>query len=220
MSAAGVASGGGRGYPSGMPRIKAESIEAHKDLVRRELLDAAHAYLCETRSADVSLAEVAARAGIGRTTFYEYFRDRDDLVAALVEEILPGVVERLIASVPAEGTYSQRLRAMAVATVEYLAADEVLGLILHRELPRLGQAAQDRIAMAHADLSQEMAALYRKGVEAGEFVSLPPALAGRLIHEVTMAGGKSVIASARSGEAAREVAGITADFLVRALRAS
>jgi AcrR family transcriptional regulator len=201
-----------------MPRIKAESIEAHKGLVRRELLDAVHAYLCETRSADVSLAEVAARAGIGRTTFYEYFRDRDDLVASLVEEILPGVVERLMASVPPEGTYSERLRAMAVATVEYLAADEVLGLILHRELPRLGQMAQDRIAMAHADLTQEMAALYRKGVAAGEFVSLPPALAGRLIHEVTMAGGKAVIASAGSGEAAREVAGITADFLVRALR--
>ena len=55
-----------------MPRIKAESIEAHKDLIRRELLEATHGILAETKTADISLAEVAARAGIGRTTFYEY----------------------------------------------------------------------------------------------------------------------------------------------------
>ena len=90
-------------------------------------------------------------------------------------------------------------------------------MIVHRDLPRLSQAAQDRVALAHADLSQEMASLYRQGVAAGEFRELPPALAGRLIHEVTMAGGNTVIAAADPTASVDEVAEITAEFLVRAL---
>ena len=96
-------------------------------------------------------------------------------------------------------------------------ADEVLGVIVHRDLPRLSQAAQDRVALAHADLSQAMALLYRQGVAAGEFRELPPSLAGRLIHEVTMAGGNTVIAAADPTASVDEVAEITAEFLVRAL---
>lgn len=202
-----------------MPRIKAESIEAHKDLIRRELLAATHDLLAEVKSADISLAEVAARVGIGRTTFYEYFKDRDDLIASLVEETLPGVVEDLIDAVPDEGSYRERLHRIVVATVRFLAADEVLGLVVHRELPRLSQTAQDRVALAHADLSQEMASLYRRGVEAGEFRDLPPALAGRLIHEVTMAGGNTVITAPDPNGSVDAVADITAEFLIRALAA-
>jgi AcrR family transcriptional regulator len=84
-----------------MPRIRAETIEAHKALTRSDIVDAAHEILAEMGSADISLAEVAHAAGIGRTTLYEYFRDKDDLIASLVEERLPVVVDEMIESVSA-----------------------------------------------------------------------------------------------------------------------
>ena len=35
-------------------------------------------------------------SGVGRTTLYDYFVDRDDLIATMVEAELPGVIDDLI----------------------------------------------------------------------------------------------------------------------------
>ena len=177
-----------------MPRIRASSIPEHKALTRRQILDAARDLIRQSGTADLDLAELAAVAGIGRTTLYEYFRDRDDLIASLVEEELPGVIAGLT-SRTAPGPPDQRLLRLAELTVEFVATDPVLGLILHREVPRLGSNAQDRIRMAHTDLSASLVGLYLEAVKLGTFRPVAPDLAGRLIHDVTMSAARSVIAA-------------------------
>lgn len=176
-----------------MPRIRAENIESHKALTRREILEAAHSLLAEAGSAEISVAEVAHEAGIGRTTLYEYFRDRDDLIASLVEETLPEVVVDIIAGVPASSPPAERLAELALATVRFVVSDPVLGLILHRELPRLSRDAQERILDAHADLSVEMVGAYRAGVDAGRFRPVPSDIAGRFIQDLIMAAARVLI---------------------------
>ncbi|MCA1736953.1 MAG: TetR/AcrR family transcriptional regulator [Actinobacteria bacterium] len=177
-----------------MPRIKAGSIDEHKALTRRQILAATRDLLAETGSADLNLADVAAIAEIGRTTIYEYFRDRDDLIASLVEEELPTVIAGLMAGLGGGGS-DERLLRLAELTVEFVATDPVLGLILHREVPRLSFEAQDRIRIAHNDLSAAMVGFYLDAVEAGRFRKMSPDLAGRLIHDVTMSAARSVIAA-------------------------
>ena len=54
-----------------------------KSRTRRQLLDAASEVFAE-RGEGFSIADVAARAGVSHGTFYNYFRDRDDLLDALV----------------------------------------------------------------------------------------------------------------------------------------
>lgn len=178
-----------------MPRIRASSIPEHKALTRRQILDAARELIRESGTADLDLAELAAVAGIGRTTLYEYFRDRDDLIASLVEEELPEVIAGLTSQTPPGGSPDQRLLRLAELTVEFVATDPVLGLILHREVPRLGSNAQDRIRMAHTDLSASLVGLYLDAVKAGTYRPIAPDLAGRLIHDVTMSAARSVIAA-------------------------
>lgn len=178
-----------------MPRIRAASIPEHKVLTRRHILEAARDLLAETGTADLDLAELAAIAGIGRTTLYEYFRDRDDLIASLVEEELPTVIAGLTSEISSLDPPDQRLLRLAELTVEFVATDPVLGVILHREVPRLGPGAQDRIRMAHTDLSASLVGLYTEAVKAGTFRSVAPDIAGRLIHDVTMSAARSVIAA-------------------------
>lgn len=178
-----------------MPRIKAASIDEHKALTRRQILAATRELLAENESADLNLADLAAIAEIGRTTIYEYFRDRDDLIATLVETELPSVVADLMGKVGSVREPAERLLRLAELTVEFVATDPVLGLILHREVPRLSIEAQDRIRMAHNDLSAAMVGFYLGAVEAGRFRPMAPDLAGRLIHDTTMSAARSVIAS-------------------------
>ncbi len=202
-----------------MPRIRAENIEAHKAQTRSDIVDAAQVLITEIGSADISLAEVAHEAGIGRTTLYEYFRDKDDLIASLVEDRLPGVIDAVVASVDAGASVEDQLSTLAEATVEFIVSDRVLGLILHRELPRLSTSAQDRIRMSHSDLAGAMVGIYREGVQTGLFRRMAPDIAGRFINEVILAAAKVLIAAPDPARRFPEVAAELRAFLLGGLKA-
>lgn len=197
-----------------MPRIRAATIDEHKSITRSALLTAARELIEADGSADISLAEVALLAGVGRTTFYDYFTDRDDVIASLVEEELPLVVKRLIESVPPDQPTVDRLATLAVKTVEFVADDRVFGVILHRDVGRMSAEAQERIRVAHSDLATELAALYGRGVGEGVFRAMPPVVAGRLIQDVLMAGARLLI----TGAAPRDVVALhVREFLLGGL---
>ncbi|MEA1904252.1 MAG: TetR/AcrR family transcriptional regulator [Actinomycetota bacterium] len=190
-----------------MPRIRAASIDEHKALTRRALLAAAKDLIDEVGTAEISLGEVALAAGVGRTTFYDYFSDRDDVIASLVEEELPGVLNDVINSVPKNLGTADRLIELAIKTVEFVATDRVYGVILHQEVGRMGLEAQDRIKDSHEELSSEMAGLYMRGVREGIFAEMPPMLAGRLIQDTIMSAARVLI---DTGSDPKNVESITA----------
>lgn len=176
-----------------MPKIRAASIDEHKELTRRSLLDAAYRVIDEAGTAEVPLGEIALGAGVGRTTFYDYFDDRDDVIASLVEEKLPDVIAELIASVPNDLDTRSRLARLASATVEFVATDPVFGVILHHEAGRMGPDAQERIGESHAQLATELASIYMRGVREGVFRPMPGYLAGRFIQDTIMSAARALI---------------------------
>ncbi|MGQ0848015.1 MAG: TetR/AcrR family transcriptional regulator [Actinomycetota bacterium] len=178
-----------------MPRIRAETIEEHKALTRGQIFAATRQILADTGSGDLSLGDVAATAGIGRTTFYEYFHDRDDLVASLVEAELPAVITRLIGRLARNRPPDELLLDLAEQVVEFVATDPELGVILHGQMPRMGPQAQDRIRLAHGDLSAAMVGLFQTAAAQGKFRPMAPDLAGRLIQDTIMSAARAVIAS-------------------------
>lgn len=178
-----------------MPRIRAESIAEHKELTRRQVLDAAQELIAEMGTAEISLGEIASAVGIGRTTLYEYFTDRDDVIASLVEDQFPQVVEGYLAGIPPDLDPPDHLAEVAERTVRFVATDRVLGLILHREVGRLRPAVQQRIRAAHADLIGEVTSVYADGVERGLFRPIPADLAGRFIQDAVMSAARAVIAA-------------------------
>lgn len=179
-----------------MPRIRAETIAEHKELTRRQILEATEELISELGSADFSLGEVASAVGIGRTTLYDYFTDRDDVIATLVEEELPGVMTALLAGVDSSASAPDRLAEVAERTVRFVATDPVYGLLLHREVGKLSEDAQRRIRVAHEGLVREVGDIYRNGVEDGSLRPMPPDLAGRFIQDTIMSAARAVIASA------------------------
>lgn len=60
---------------------------------RTRFLNAAWAEFTRTRFADASINQIIKRAGIPRGSFYQYFLDKDDLFAYLLEEIRAHVQE-------------------------------------------------------------------------------------------------------------------------------
>lgn len=198
-----------------MPRIRAASIDEHKELTRRALLEAAWRVIEDAGTAEVPLGEIALLAGVGRTTFYDYFDDRDDVIASLVEDKLPDVIAGMIEAVPSGLAPVERLTHLTTATVEFVATDPVFGVILHREVGRMGLKAQRRIRESHAQLATELAGIYEQGVDDGVFRPIPGYLAGRLIQDTIMSAARVLI----EDESRRElVTGEVVEFLLGGLR--
>lgn len=71
-----------------MPKIQTAKLSEHRDWRRQQLIDAASAIALESGGEAVTVAAVAARAGLSRTSVYEYFGSGAELIADLVIEEL------------------------------------------------------------------------------------------------------------------------------------
>ena len=183
---------------------------------RTALLDAAKVIFAETGFARTSHADIAAEADIGRTTFYEHFASKEDLLVQLVERDLPALIDEIVASVDVDLAPDTRLRELTTRFVEFIGTDE-LGIILHTETPRLSLDAQAAIAATHRQLTTEFTSIYRAGVEQGLFADLEPALVGRLMQETMMTGGQVLMRYEDPKQHVHSVAEATASFLVNGL---
>jgi AcrR family transcriptional regulator len=71
-----------------MPRIETQTLAEHRDWRRNQLIDAAASIALESGGAAITVAAVAQRAGLSRTSVYEYFGSGSELVADLVVDEL------------------------------------------------------------------------------------------------------------------------------------
>ncbi len=185
----------GLGNLRDVPRIRAASIAEHKVITRILILDTARELFSTWGYQDTSFGDIASAVGMGRTTLYDYFSDKDDLLASLVEETLPSVIKSLVERVPESLPPTERLRRLAIHSMEFLVAEPTLGHILHREVPKLSESAQQRVANAHQALGRAIVDAYRAGVDQQYFKELPPGLAGRFINSIIMSGAQALIDS-------------------------
>ncbi len=201
-----------------MPRISAATIEEHKALTRQKILDALQTLLAETGGLEgLGLGDIASVAGIGRTTVYEYFTDLDDVVATLVEEALPDVVDTVIVRAEAENDPAERFFTITAGIVSFVVDDPVLGLILHRAGSSLSPHAQERIAHAHGALITAMGDTYLAGVEKGVFTPMPPDLLGTFVQDVTMSAAKMVFQAEEARSELERVLPVLRSFLMTGL---
>lgn len=104
-----------------MPKISAPTVGAHREAQRASLVRAAEAVLRESGVAGINPRTVSERAGMARSSFYDYFPSKDDLLVAVAIEAFDlwnaGLAEALDG---VEGGLP-RLRALVDATMQMTA---------------------------------------------------------------------------------------------------
>jgi len=196
-----------------MPRIRADSIAEHKSQTRREILDAAAALFRAQGYLETSLGDIAGYVGVGRTTLYEYFTDKEDLLASLVEDRIPSVIDDLVDGLPSDATIRQQLAELMIRGLEFISTDDDLGTLLMRETPRLGQDAQDRIRAAHGRLETEITHLCSLGIDSGEFQPFGSDEAGRLVFAVMWSASRTLLRDVEAKQRRHEVAETVVRFV-------
>ena len=106
-----------------MPRIRAATVAEHHALQRRALLDAARALLTETPQKP-SMGAVGRRAGLARSSVYQYFSSSDELLASLVAEIFPDWAHQVLSRMDGATGPGERVWAYIEANVDLFASSE------------------------------------------------------------------------------------------------
>lgn len=65
-----------------MPKITGDSLSAHREHIRERVFAAFTELVAERGFEAITMAQLAERAGVGRTSIYHHFRDKDAVVVA------------------------------------------------------------------------------------------------------------------------------------------
>ena len=191
-----------------MPRIQTDTLAQHRDWRRNQLIEAAAAIALESGGETITVAAVAQRAGLSRTSVYEYFASSSDLVADLIIDELnqfASVLEESLAGI--DDAYAA-IEAWIASSLEFVADGRHLlaKALSAADLPRERGAA---IGAAHRNLLTPLTRnLQMAGVE-----DIPQALT--LLQAATDAATKRI---ENGNDAEREIRSTTA-FCIAGIRA-
>jgi AcrR family transcriptional regulator len=125
------------------------------------------------------VADVLALSGVSRTTFYEYFANKEECFLAVLDEIQEGALEQLRATVKeAEGTWDQRLYAMLERLAALILDQPAAARLCFVEVFAAGPQATERHTLALAKLQR---LIVRQLGESPDRKQLPPVVVRGLI---------------------------------------
>ena len=127
---------------------------------RELVLAAARASFAE-RGPDVTVAEIAKRAGVGSATLFRHFATKDDLMAAALEEVLEQIVVGLDEAQALSDPWDSFVRAVTVIA-ELQSTDQ---MFLKAAGPAL--LSEERFATASDTLWSSMSAVVERAQAAG-----------------------------------------------------
>ncbi|HWD02329.1 MAG TPA: TetR/AcrR family transcriptional regulator [Amycolatopsis sp.] len=153
-----------------MPKVLGGSLEAHRREVRTRVFEVLRAQLYERGFDAITLAGIAAEAGVGRTALYNHFPDKESLLVAFVEDEAARYVTRLREVVDAEPDPVAQLSTFVRLQLHVLAEHHLPpGGALESAL---APSAYRRIS-AHADpITEQLRAVLLAGVDAGSWPAL------------------------------------------------
>jgi TetR/AcrR family fatty acid metabolism transcriptional regulator len=199
--------------------------EALKDVIRDfrrdQIIDTARRLFGERGTTEVSMDEIAAEAGMARSTVYVYFANRDDLLQACVQSMYDQLKDAVDLIVEGDASPSQRLRELVLGVLQRIDESPAffrLAMATQATTGASGAAAVGGVLMMIGlDMIRVLEDLVTSGVAAGDFrPDLDPERAVVLIGQ-QIYGALSVRAGEPDPIPAQRAADEICDFVRRGL---
>lgn len=193
-----------------MPKIIGECLADHRVLTRRKLFDALGELLADNPFDTITMAQIASRAGIGRTAVYNHFEDKEVLLLAYMKEATSEFGTTLRAAVGAQSDPIERLRTYIRLHLEMTDRYHISGRLNLRE-----QVSHPNSGHLHdhaGAVERYLGSILVDAMNAGAIPKQDPRALVPIIHACLM--GAEAPGRPAEGRARAEVA---EEFILRAL---
>jgi TetR/AcrR family transcriptional regulator len=147
---------------------------------------------------DVQMSDIAAAAGVARSSLYYYFTNKDDILTFFLKAMLDELADATAAAVSTTGDAPSRLAAVVRAQLEQLGRHPAASQQLIAHLGRAGRLT-DIAARINQGFEEPVRSLLIEGARDGTLRTLPdPELgAAALFGAVLVIGLRSLIVDGR-----------------------
>lgn len=130
---------------------------------------------------ETSMREIAESAGLGKSTLYDYFKTKDEILLYFFEDQIVELTEAAqkiaLQNLPAD----ERLRQVMKTHLEFLQANKSLFMKLSLEAQRLKLESQKEIQKKRHAYQDLIRSLIEEGIREGAFRKVDPLLAARML---------------------------------------
>lgn len=165
--------------PKGVPLTEEEQQRR-----RKEIFDASVHLFLEKGFSQTSLREIAEAAGIGKSTLYDYFRSKDEILVSYFESEIQKITDRAQEIARQELSISEKLRQIMQMHLEYLIANKNFYLKLMVASQTLSLGSQEKIQAKRHGYQDMLRALIEEGIGKGELRPVNSLLAARSVFNL------------------------------------
>ncbi len=162
--------------PKGTP-LTAEEIDRRRHQV---FASSMHLFL-EKGFQETKMEEIAAAAGMGKSTLYDYFKTKDDILLSVVEDGIFDLTEQARQIASQDLPAAEKIHRVMHAHLEYLLENRAFYERMIYEVQRLGPESQRRIQVQRHAYQDLLCSLVEAATREGAFRPVNPLLAARTI---------------------------------------
>jgi AcrR family transcriptional regulator len=162
--------------PKGIPLTDEEQSRR-----RHEIFAATVPLFLENGFTETSMREIADAAGMGKSSLYDYFKTKDEILIWYFEDEIGdmALMAREIATQPIPAI--EKLRQILHKQLEFLLENKEFYLKLSVEIQRLGAESQQRIQVKRHEYQDLLRNLIEQGIQEGAFRQVDTLLATRIL---------------------------------------
>ena len=130
---------------------------------------------------ETSMREIAEAAGLGKSTLYDYFKTKDEILVYYFEDQLNDITAAVQQIAMQNKSADKRLREIIQIHMEFLQANKSLFMKLSMEAQRLKPESQRTIQEKRHAYQDLLRALIDEGIREGAFRQVDSLLAARIL---------------------------------------
>ncbi|NQS92305.1 MAG: TetR family transcriptional regulator [Chloroflexi bacterium] len=193
-----------------------KGIPLSEDSIHEKRLAIAHAaaeLIFQNGFNETSVSQIAQKTGIGKSTLYDYFASKDEIILLLLDEPLAEVRSRALEIAASEAPVIQRISRILEMHLEILMRNKAFIFKLSFEFQRLPIDVQARHEIKRQAYQDLLVKLIEEGIEEGTFCAVDPDMVMKTLLSIL----SSVILTSRPTGTSQEMLSRGIDLIMNGL---